>query len=59
MIITVSKENYTRPNEYIKFAEFYDAFHASEFLKSLVDEAEESGVEKYKFDIDFKTEQED
>ena len=53
MIIKVSKENYTIPNEYIKIAEFYDAFHVSEFVKNLVDEAEEAGKDKYLIDISF------
>ena len=53
MIIKVSKENYTIPNEYIKIAEFYDAFHVSEFIKDLVDKAEETGKDKYLIDISF------
>lgn len=53
MRITVSKENCTIKDDYIKLAEFYDAYSPTLFIKSLIDEAYENGNTTIKVDIDF------
>jgi len=53
MRITVSKENYTIKNDYIKLAEFYDCYHPTLFVKALIDEAYESGNTNILVSVDF------
>lgn len=54
MKITVSRENYTIENSYIKLAEFYDYYTPTLFIKALLDESEESGSTKILVEVAYK-----
>lgn len=52
MKITVSRENYTIKNDFIKLAEFYDTYHPALFVKALIDEAVENGDTNIKVEVE-------
>lgn len=53
MKITVKKENYSKPGNFICIAEFIDTYNAGLFIEKLMDAAEETGKDRYLIDIEF------